>query len=454
MKNQSLRRLSIVLSSIAALAGTFATTAYAGITSVKQATAFYNPIMDGNADPWMTHFGSNYYMTATTGSNITIWKSNSITNVATGLQKTVWSPSGNQANLQDIWSPQLHRIGNRWYIYFAADKNGDNATHRDYVLESVTNNPMGAYRFIGEIHDPANQWMIDPTILTLHHRMYFLWSGWKSERDQTQRLFIAPMSSPTKISGEGVIISSPTYSWETSVAPINEGPVVLQHGGKTFIVYSANASWTNAYCLGLLILKGTNPLHASDWVKSSQPVFSSTNQVFGPGRASFVTSEDGKQNWMIYHAARYDNSGWDRTIRAQPFTWKANGMPDFGRPLPTSQAIQLPSGEKPNRNNFLPVHHNGFVMFTVSVPKAGTYGLYIRYDNTTGMTATQSIELNGHPELPLSIPVGGKSAGPAPSSTLDSFISLPKGKSVIKISENSYTANILALQLTLTPGTA
>ena len=320
----------------------------------RLARTFYNPIMDGNADPWMTQWRGVYYLTATTGDNVTIWASRSITNIAAGAQSIVWSPGGAQSNFTDIWSPELHHFGRRWYIYFAADQNGNNASHRDYVLQSSADNPMGPYRFVGEVHDSANQWMIDPNVLSLHGRLYFIWSGWLSPKNRVQRLFIAPMSSPTKINGPGVVISSPTHAWETSVAPINEGPVSLQHGGRTFIIYSANASWTNQYCLGMLTLRGNNPLRAGNWVKSPEPVFSSANGGYGPGRASFVTGENGKHYWMIYHDARYSGSGWNRTIRAQPFTWNKNGSPRFGKPLPLDTALLLPAGERPNRVTYLP----------------------------------------------------------------------------------------------------
>ncbi len=417
---------------------------------LTKASNFYNPIMDNGADPWMTQWGKNYYLTDTTGDNITIWQSDSITNIASGKSTIVWSPGGAQSDFADIWSPELRHFGSHWYIYFAADRNTDNATHRDYVLQSVTNNPLGRYRFVGEIHDPANQWMIDPNVLQLNGKLYFLWSGWLSAQNQVQRLFIAPMSSPTKIDGNGVVISSPVMPWETSDAPINEGPVTLQHAGKTFIIYSANASWKNHYSLGMLTLRGTNPLSPKDWVKDPNPVFSSANGVYGPGRASFVTSENKKQYWMIYHAARYDGSGWDRSIRAQPFTWNQNGTPNFGKPIALDTPIALPEGEAQNRVNYLPVlRTSNYVAFRVHVSSAGTYGMYVRYQNSTAMTAMQNYTINGKLQLALSFP----QTETFPShqdlySMMEIDVTLPKGYSVIKIAQGSLDAKVPFLQLT------
>ncbi len=35
--------------------------------------------------------------------------------------------------------------------------------------------------------------------------------------------------------------------------PICEGPQILRRNGKLFLIYSASGSWTEDYCLGMLI---------------------------------------------------------------------------------------------------------------------------------------------------------------------------------------------------------
>jgi GH43 family beta-xylosidase len=89
---------------------------------------------------------------------------------------------------------------------------------------------------------------------------------------------------------------------------------------------------------------GGDPLREQSWRKGDKPVFSGTDQVFGPGHASFVRSPDGKEHWIVYHAAKHRGAGWDRDVRTQPFTWQADGSPHFGRPTPPGVPIDLPSG--------------------------------------------------------------------------------------------------------------
>lgn len=77
---------------------------------------------------------------------------------------------------------------------------------------------------------------------------YFIWSGWSDGAHQiTQNLYIARMSSPTQISGDRVLLHEPTPSWQQSGGQaINEGPEILIHDGRTFLVYckSLPRTWT------------------------------------------------------------------------------------------------------------------------------------------------------------------------------------------------------------------
>lgn len=449
VKRRQVRRPAL-LTAGALLIATAAMTEGAEQVPRASASGFYNPIVDNYADPWVTQWRGRYYFTATTGSNITIWSGKRLIDVGTSQPTIIWSPSGAEANFQDVWSPELDHFGHHWYIYFAADQNGVNATHRDFVLKSSGNNPMGPYRFVGEIHDRANQWMIDPNVLQYDGKKYFIWSGWLSPKNQVQRLFIAPMRSPTAIDGPGVVISSPTYTWENSVSPIDEGPVSITHKGHTFIVFSANASWTNSYCLGLLTLKGSNPLNPGDWVKRPTPVFATANGVFGPGRASFVTTGNGTQWWMVYNAARYDDGGWDRTIRAQPFTWNTNGTPDFGEPLPLNHRVSWPKGEANARTTYLPQKVSGkFATFSVRVPQSGTYGVYIRYENPNPFTTFQNWAVNGKPLPQLSFPRTEVFPGTRNTySMADEILTLERGTSKIQIYEGTRLARIQLLQVT------
>jgi len=100
-----------------------------------------------------------------------------------------------------------------------------------------------------------------------------------------------------------------------------------------FIVYSASASWTVDYCLGMLVNRGGDVLNPKAWEKRG-PVFQKTEHVWGVGHCSFVTSPCQTEDWIVYHSKSSRKEGWtDRDIHAKRFHWTQDGLPDFGQPV-------------------------------------------------------------------------------------------------------------------------
>lgn len=311
---------------------------------------FCNPIAEG-ADPWVyRHTDGFYYMTLTTGHNVTLWRSRCLSGIGGGEKKILWTPPLFGPNSKNLWAPELHFLRGKWYVYFAAD-DGRNENHRMYVLENDHADPFqGQFVERGRIADPgADTFAIDGTVFQAGDRLYFVWSGWEGCVNERQNLYIAPMSDPWAIRGPRVEISRPTYAWETVGRPhVNEGPQVLCYGGAVHLVYSASGSWTDEYCLGLLTApRDADLLIPTSWRKHALPVLCSGNGVFAPGHASFVKSPDGCEDWIVYHAARSQGAGWDRNIRAQRFTWDDSGKPCFGCPVPPGVPMKRPGGELP-----------------------------------------------------------------------------------------------------------
>ncbi|WP_207421505.1 glycoside hydrolase family 43 protein [Desertivirga brevis] len=332
-------------------------------TSVDQPTeqTFTNPIGKG-ADPWVIKYKGYYYTCYSSSgekgrSGISVTKSPYLTKL--GNAKIVWSSPESGWNEKNIWAPELHHIGKKWYIYYAGGKGAPSfINQRAGVLESVSEDPQGAYVDKGVIKTGTDDndyvktiWAIDMTVGKINKKWYAVWSGWEKNNttDKTsQHLYIAKLLNPWTIDSERVKISSPDQNWETGgPLDLNEGPEFLQRNGKTFIIYSARESWTKEYRLGQLKLKGgSDPLKPESWEKKG-PVFEGTDKVFGVGHASFTTSPDDKEWWIFYHTKNSTDHGWDRSICLQPFSWDNKGEPVFGRPLPAGTPIKKPSGERP-----------------------------------------------------------------------------------------------------------
>ncbi|MGZ8938101.1 MAG: glycoside hydrolase family 43 protein [Limisphaerales bacterium] len=324
----------------------------AEVLNAATRTTFTNPVIASGADPWVIFWNDHYYLSQVRrGGSIWVNRFKNLSDIGEDHWEKVWSPPGNTAYSRNIWAPELQRIADRWFIYFAAD-DGKNDNHRMYVLEGSTQNPQSEFVFKGKIAAPSDRWAIDGTVLKMPgDKLYFIWSGWEGATNGAQNIYIAPMSDPFTISGERVCISRPEYSWEQHGWPkVNEGPEPLWNGAQLFIIYSASGSWTDHYCLGQLTWTGGEPLDPKSWVKKSEPIFSATDSVFGPGHCSFVKSRDGKEDWIIYHSAQSKGSGWRRHINIQLFTWHADGSPNLGSPMSPGEPIPIPSGESAASN--------------------------------------------------------------------------------------------------------
>jgi GH43 family beta-xylosidase len=333
-----------------------------GTTAPPPATCvFRNPIDDG-ADPWVIRSGGNYYYIESRDNGIYVYRSTELTAPKQNPVK-VWTAPASGWNETNIWAPELHHIGNRWYIYYAGGQrhpNGQDApftTQRAGVLESAADDPQGTYTDKGMLYTgddiqggTNNTWAIDLTVHSINGQLYAVWSGWaqNATTDKTpQNLYIARMAGPTMISTNRVKLASPDQSWESGPElPLEEGPEFLEHNGQIFIIYSTNDSWLPSYQLGELRMTSptADPLNPGSYVKTG-PVFSGTSDVYGVGHASFTVSPDGSEDWIVYHSKKDPAPGWNRAIRAQRFTWAADGSPVFGAPAPTGQAVAMPAGQ-------------------------------------------------------------------------------------------------------------
>jgi GH43 family beta-xylosidase len=317
---------------------------------------FTNPVATG-ADPWVLRKDGSYYFIESRDNAIYVYRSSELTNPKRNGVK-VWTAPDTGWNRTNVWAPELHFIDGRWYIYYAAGRAGPPfVSQRAGVLESASLDPQGSWTDRGMLYtgddvatNGENIWAIDLTVARLGGQLYAVWSGWESNQstDRTpQHLYVAKMSNPWTISGDRVKLSSPTEPWERGTElDLQEGPEFLTNGAHTFIVYSARESWLRDYRLGLLRVQqpGSDLTVPSSVVKVG-PVFTGEGIVYGVGHASFTTSPDGSEPWIVYHSKVDSLPGWNRVIRMQKFTWKADGSPDFGRPTTSTQPVPMPSGQ-------------------------------------------------------------------------------------------------------------
>lgn len=347
-------------------------------------TTFSNPISTRNiGDPWMTRYtasdGESWYLfTCTTNDNITLWRSKTLTdNWDEAESRTVFNPDQTSGEpwSTSLWAPEIHNISGAWYIIFTATPDGDNPpplqdarcpincpaiNHRMFVLAGGADPWTTNFTLKGEVNT-YDQFAIDGTYFHYGGEMYHIYSCWEEQTSAwPANLCITHMTDPWTVDTNFTdrrIISVPNEPWErvpygrpdTRLAT-NEGPQQLVNPttGQNFVIYSAARVDTPFYCLGLLELVGNDPMQYQSWRKHRDGCVFHQNTVagvYGTGHASFTTSPDGSEDYVVYHAQTTPDptANLYRTMRAQKFTWNADGTPNF--PLAENGPFPVPAGQ-------------------------------------------------------------------------------------------------------------
>ncbi len=304
----------------------------------------HNPVFPApSQDPWVVQGNGRFYEVRSDGLRILVRSAERFRGLMAQPSQVVWKAPSAGPNSQNVWAPEMHWLRGKWWLFYAAD-DGQNAHHRIFVMESRTPDPADGFEERGRWE--TGGWAIDPTVFTGNDgALYALWSGWPGKTDGEQNLYISRMRDPATLVGGRVRLASPTLPWERMSLPVCEGPQALRHKGRTFIIYSASGSWTKDYCLGMLVHREGDMMDPASWEKQPRPVLTATDAVWGVGHCAFLRSRE-TGDLIFYHAKTRQTAGWeDRNVRVQPFGWREDGFPEFGRPVnPGLPVAIIPGG--------------------------------------------------------------------------------------------------------------
>ena len=307
-----------------------------------------NPIVTTGQDPWIAHVPHDavapyHYVHTEEVGLLHVARAPDIFAFDTVAPYYTWDPKADPAtaHLQMLWAPELHCVRGRWVIYVAANATSSllKGTHRMYVLAARDDGDLSkGFAFWGQLPLPGDRWAIDGTPFRHAGKLYHVWSGWAAGRRLHQQLYICEMQDAFRpVAGaQAIQISRPTYPWELrgrrlGLWPsINEGPVELHRGERSYLVYSASGSWSDHYCLGLLEFTGHDPLDPAAWTKHPEPVLASSREVIAPGHCGFL--QRGGELLLLYHAAKYPRAGWDREVHVGKMDFTDDDWPVFPSP--------------------------------------------------------------------------------------------------------------------------
>lgn len=312
------------------------------------------------ADPFVTKGGDGfYYFTASYpmyGKNdpegydrIILRRSKTVEGLASAEEKVIWDEKDSQTAFRFIWAPEIHEIGGKWYVLFAASGSENNVWDIDcHIIMCSGKDPFnnawvdkGKFTACDGDDFAFRGFSLDMTHFECAGRHFVAWA----QNGGNSNVYLAEINpaQPWKTVSKSVLLTKPEYDWERVNIPVNEGPAVMIENGKVFMAFSASATGPE-YCVGLLYADADADLtDPESWTKLSQPLLTSADLdgEYGPGHNSFVKNEKGE--WLIVYHSRdelcfnkkcgfgnqdplYDPC---RSARIKKVEWDENGMPFF-----------------------------------------------------------------------------------------------------------------------------
>jgi len=312
------------------------------------------------ADPFVTKGGDGfYYFTASYpmyGKNdpegydrIILRRSKTVEGLASAEEKVIWDEKDSQTAFRFIWAPEIHEIGGKWYVLFAASGSENNVWDIDcHIIMCSGKDPFnnawvdkGKFTACDGDDFAFRGFSLDMTHFECAGRHFVAWA----QNGGNSNVYLAEINpaQPWKTISKSVLLTKPEYDWERVNIPVNEGPAVMIENGKVFMAFSASATGPE-YCVGLLYADADADLtDPESWTKLSQPLLTSADLdgEYGPGHNSFVKNEKGE--WLIVYHSRdelcfnkkcgfgnqdplYDPC---RSARIKKVEWDENGMPVF-----------------------------------------------------------------------------------------------------------------------------
>jgi GH43 family beta-xylosidase len=246
----------------------------------------------------------------------------------------------------DFWAPEVVFHSDKYFMHYSA-RWGKNRSLRPGV--AVADSPTGPFV------DVFNRPMFDFGYAAIDGHVFFDEDGRKYfyySRDCSENvldgrheshLYVAELDDDlTSFKGEPRLITTPEQEWELRSGrrgwSWNEGPFVLKHNDKYYLMYSANFFKSRNYSVGYALAE--SPM--GPFVKAAHnPVLFSTNaEMSGPGHNSVTTSPNGSELFIVYHIhTDPQHPGGDRQVCIDRMGFREDGSLYVSGPTHTPQPI-------------------------------------------------------------------------------------------------------------------
>ena len=318
------------------------------------------PLIEERPDPFICYDqdAKKYYFTSSWPAygdkehgydRISIRVADTVEGLASAEDIEIWHAHAESPQKYHIWAPELHKIGNDWYVYYAASTADNGWGIRCFVLKCEGGKDItdkNNWNELGQFKDKNgtafDKMTLDMTYFTVGGKHYVIWAE-KPDKVSYLKMGEIDTSKPAQLSSDPIILTIPEYDWEMVNEKVNEGPAVFIKDNTVYVTYSASATG-DEYCVGMLTASTSSDLmDTNSWTKSMKPVLSSADisGQYGPGHNSFFEDENGDL-MIAYHArderCHSDNCDYSskdplydpcRNAIVQKVRWTDDGKPVF-----------------------------------------------------------------------------------------------------------------------------
>ena len=246
----------------------------------------------------------------------------------------------------DFWAPEVVFYKGKYFMHYSA-RWEENQSLRLGV--AVADSPGGPFLdvFNGPMFDFGYAAIDGHVFLDDDGRKYFYYSRDCSENVvnglHESHLYVAELNDDLiSFRGEPLLITQPQQEWELNSGRPgwfwNEGPFVLKHNDKYYLMYSANFFMSRDYSVGYAVAE--SPM--GPFIKAAHnPILSSSNaELSGPGHNSVTTSPDGNELFIVYHIhTDPKNPSGDRQVCIDRMGFRQDGSLYVTGPTNTPQEV-------------------------------------------------------------------------------------------------------------------
>jgi xylan 1,4-beta-xylosidase len=248
------------------------------------------------ADPTIFFDKGIYYLYGTGGNadqGFTVYTSNDLKHWKgpVGIDNGYALVKGKTFGEKGFWAPQVYRYGSKYRMAYTAN---------EQIAIAESDSPLGPFhqKTIRPISGDGKQ--IDPFVFTDDDGKRYLYHVRLKEGN---RIFVAELNA----GGNDILPSTVKpvlhgeLGWENTEHvkwPVTEGPTVLKHKGKYYLLYSANDFRNKDYAVGYAV--ADHPM--GPWTKmDDSPIISrKLLGLNGPGHGDVLTMPDGTMQYVFH----------------------------------------------------------------------------------------------------------------------------------------------------------